>query len=67
MIMKNRLSEDAYGGKEAQSRESASGGMMGPGTKSFDSLEEMIAEHPGLSLTVAVLAGALLALWIKRR
>jgi hypothetical protein len=67
MIMKNRLSEDAFGSRAPRSGESTGGRMTGPTAKYFSSLEETIAEHPGLSLTVAVLAGVLLALWIKRR
>ena len=43
------------------------GGMMGPATKYFGSIEETIAEHPGVSLAAALLAGVLLAWWIKRR
>jgi hypothetical protein len=67
MIMKNRLSEGAFGSKERRSRPSESGGMIGPATKYFSSLEETIAEHPGLSLATALMAGLLLAWWIKRR
>ncbi len=67
MIMKNRLSEDVFGGKEPRSRPPAGGGMMGPATKYFGSIEETIAEHPGVSLAAALLAGVLLAWWIKRR
>jgi hypothetical protein len=68
MIMKNRLSEEAFAGsKERRSRPAAGGGMMGPATKYFDSLEEAIADHPGLSLAAALLAGVLLAFCIKRR
>jgi hypothetical protein len=68
MIMKNRLSEEGFvSGKESRSRSAAGGGMMGPATKYFDSLEETISDHPGLSLAAALLAGVLLAFWIKRR
>lgn len=67
MIMKNRLSGDAFGRKEPPSRSSPSGGVMGPAATYFNSFEEAIAEHPGLSLAAAVLAGLLLAWWIKRR
>jgi hypothetical protein len=67
MIMKNRLSEDVFGRKEPPARSSSSRGMMGPAATYFNSIEEAIAEHPGLSLAGAVLAGLLLAWWIKRR
>jgi hypothetical protein len=67
MIMKNRLSEDAFSSKEARSRQRPAGGMMGPATKYLGTLEETIAEYPGISLTAALLAGVLLAWWIKRR
>jgi hypothetical protein len=68
MIMKNRLSEDAFGSKERRSRPPAGGGVgMGPANKYFSNLEETIAEHPGLSLTAALLVGVLMAWWIKRR
>lgn len=67
MIMKNRLSEDVFGSKESRSRPPVGGGMMGPATKYFNSIEETIAEHPGVSLTAALLAGLLLAWWVKRR
>jgi hypothetical protein len=67
MIMKNRLSEDAFGRKAQRSRPSERGGVLGPATPYFNSFEETIAEHPGLSLTAAVLVGVLLAWWIKRR
>jgi hypothetical protein len=67
MIMKNRLSEDAFS-KERRSRPPAGGGIgMGPATKYFNALEETIAEHPGMSLTAALLVGVLVAWWIKRR
>ncbi len=67
MIMKNRLSEEAFAsGKEPRSRPAA-GGMMGPASKYFNSLEDTIIEHPGLSLAAALVAGVLLAFWIKRR
>jgi len=67
MIMKNRLSEDVFGSKERRSRPPAEGGMIGPATKYFGTIEDAIAEHPGVSLTAALLAGVLLAWWIKRR
>jgi hypothetical protein len=68
MIMKNRLSEEAFASsKERRSRPATGRGMMGPATKYFDSLEDTIADHPGLSLAAALLAGVLLACWIKRR
>jgi len=68
MIMKNRLSEDAFASsKESRSRPAAGGGMMGPASKYFNSLEDTIVEHPGLSLAAALVAGVLLAFWIKRR
>jgi hypothetical protein len=65
MIMKNRLSGNALGGKGAGTP--AGEGMRGPTTNYFRTLEETIAEHPGLSVAAAVLAGLLVAWWIKRR
>ncbi len=67
MIMKNRLSEEAFTGREPRTRPASGGGMMGPATKYFDSLEEAIAEHPAVSLAAALFAGLLVAWWIKRR
>jgi hypothetical protein len=67
MIMKNRLSEDVFGRKEPRSRPPAGEGMMGPATKYFGTIEDTIAEHPGLSLAAALFAGVFLAWWIKRR
>ncbi|HXY35451.1 MAG TPA: hypothetical protein VEI07_14565 [Planctomycetaceae bacterium] len=67
MIMKNRLPGDVFGGKERRSGRPADGGAVGPAAKYFRSVEETIAEHPGLSLVAAVLAGIVLAWWIKRR
>jgi hypothetical protein len=68
MIMKNRLSEEAFSSKERRSRPPAAGGAGGgPATKYFNTLEDAIAEHPGLSLTAALLVGVLVAWWIKRR
>jgi hypothetical protein len=67
MIMKNRLSEEAFGGKQPPSRSSTGRRMMGSANAYFSSIEETIAEHPGLSVAAAVLAGLLLAWWIKRR
>ncbi len=66
MIMKNRLSEEVFG-RRPRSRPPEGGGMLGPAAKYFDTIEETIAEHPGVSLAAALLAGVLLALWIKRR
>jgi hypothetical protein len=66
MIMKNRLSEEVFG-RQPRSRPPEGGGMMGPASKYFGTIEETIAEHPGVSLAAALLAGVLFALWIKRR
>jgi hypothetical protein len=67
MIMKNRLSDEVFGSKEPRSRRPEGGGMMSPATKYFGTIEDAIAEHPGVSLAAALLAGVLFALWIKRR
>jgi hypothetical protein len=69
MIMKNRLSEDAFRSSQApRKRAPAGGGLgMGPAAKYFETFEEKIADHPGLSLTAALLVGVLVAWWIKRR
>jgi hypothetical protein len=65
--MKNRLSEEAFGGKQSPSRSSTGRRMMGSANTYFHSIEDTIVEHPGLSVAAAVLAGLLLAWWIKRR
>ena len=65
MIMKNRLSEEAFS-KESRSRPSARGALA-PASKYFNSVEETIAEYPAVSLTAALLIGVLVAWWIKRR
>jgi len=67
MIMKNRLSEDVFAGKQPPSRSARGQGMMGPASAYLNSFEQAIAEHPGISVAAAVLAGVLLAWWIKRR
>jgi hypothetical protein len=65
MIMKNRLSEEAFR-KESRSRSSA-GGALGPAAKYLNTFEETIAEYPAVSLTAALMIGVLVAWWIKRR
>ena len=65
MIMKNRLSDDAFRNKESTSE--TRGGALGSATGYFDTVEEAIAQHPGLSLAAALLFGVALAWWIKRR